>query len=320
MDNLTSPTTFLLLEFSDVRELQILHLFAFLILYLTSLIGNLLIIVVIALDHHLHTPMYFFLMNLAIMDLGSISVSVPKSVANSLLNTRSISYSGCVAQVLFFVLFEACDLALLTVMAHDRYVAICNPLQYEIVMHKVACIQMAVTAWMISLFYAAVHTGGTFAVTFCSNIVEQFFCEIPQLLKLSCSNFYVVELWSIAIGNTIGVGCFIFIIVTYVQIFLTVLRIPSLHGKKKALSTCLPHLLVISVFIFSVVFAYAKPPGKVSSNMDMAFAMVYAVTPPILNPFIYSIRNKEIKSALWKLLSCGISSIYYNTMCLYGNY
>ncbi|KAM6448996.1 LOW QUALITY PROTEIN: olfactory receptor 14I1-like [Liasis olivaceus] len=303
MDNLTSPSTFLLLEFSDVRELQILHLFAFLILYLTSLIGNLLIIVVIALDHHLHTPMYFFLMNLAIMDLGSISLSVPKSVANSLLNTRSISYSGCVAQVLFFVLFEAGDLALLTVMAHDRYVAICNPLQYEIVMHKVACIQMAVTAWMISLFYAAVHTGGTFAVTFCSNIVEQFFCEIPQLLKLSCSNFYVVELWSIAIGNAIGVGCFIFIIVTYVQIFLTVLRIPSSMGRQKAFSTCVPHLTVVSLFLLTGFFAYLRPPSNTPSYLDLALSILYSILPPLFNPIIYSMRNKNIKYALSKMWS-----------------
>ncbi|XP_061447796.1 olfactory receptor 14I1-like [Rhineura floridana] len=308
ISNLTSISTFLLWEFSERRELQILHCFLFLAMYLTTIMGNLLIIVAVALDHHLHKPMYFFLTNLAMMDIGTISVMIPKSISNSILNKRSISYSGCVAQVFFYVLFAPADLFLLTVMAHDRYVAICNPLQYETIMHKGACVQMAVIVWIISMFYSMLHTCSTFANTFCSNTVDQFFCEIPTLLKLSCSDFYLVEVGFLVLSCLLGLGCFIFIVITYMQIFSTVLRIPSVHGQKKALSTCLPHLTVVSVLIFSTLFAYAKPPTKSSSELDIAFAVIYTIIPPTLNPFIYSMRNKEIKTALWKLLDLGHSS------------
>nr|XP_028560249.1 olfactory receptor 14I1-like [Podarcis muralis] len=311
MHNLTSISVFLLLEFSDVRELQILHFFVFLVLYLTAIIGNLLIAIPIVFDHHLHKPMYFFLLNLAIMDLGTVSVMVPKSMAISLLNCRYISYFGCVAQVFFYILFGASDYALLTIMAHDRYVAICNPLHYETIMHKGACIRMVAIVWIISLLYAILHTGSTFANTFCSNSINQFFCEIPKVLKLSCSNFYLVEVGFLVLSCSIGLGCFIFIIITYMEIFSTVRKIPSVHGKKKALSTCLPHLTVVSVFLFTGVFAYTRPPSEASSDLDIAFAVVYSVIPATLNPFIYSMRNKEIKTALWKLLDvCILQKLY----------
>ncbi|XP_061447795.1 olfactory receptor 14A16-like [Rhineura floridana] len=299
MSNFTSISTFLLWEFSEQREL---HFFLFLAMYLATIMGNLLIIVAVALDHHLHTPMYFFLTNLAMADIGSVSVLIPKSMVNILMNSRFISYSGCVAQVFFYFFFAASDLSLLTVMAHDRYVAICNPLQYETIMHRGACIQMATIGWILSLLYAIVHTSGTFANTFCSNAVDQFFCEIPKLLKLSCSEIYLVEVGLLLLSCIIVLGCFIFIIVTYMQIFSTVLRIPSVHGQKKALSTCLPHLTVVSILIFSAVIANARPPTNASSALDIALAVIYTVIPPMLNPFIYSMRNKDIKIALLKLL------------------
>ncbi|XP_061446367.1 olfactory receptor 14I1-like [Rhineura floridana] len=302
MNNLTTMSTFLLRELSELQELQILYVFLFITLYLTTLMGNLLIIVAVALDRHLHKPMYFFLANLAMMDVGSVSVMIPKSVANSIMNSRSISYSGCVAQVFFYFFFATSDFFLLTVMAHDRYVAICSPLQYERIMHKGACIQMAAIVLLTSLLYAILHTCGTFANTFCSNVVNQFFCEVPTLLKLSCSDFYLVEVGLLLLGCITALGCFIFIIITYLQIFSTVLRIPSVHGQNKALSTCLPHLTVVSVFLISAVFAYARPPTESSSELDIAFAVIYAIIPPMLNPFVYSIRNKDIKTALWKLL------------------
>ncbi|XP_066486056.1 olfactory receptor 14A16-like [Tiliqua scincoides] len=300
--NLTTTSDFLLLGFSEVPELQILHFCLFLALYLTTFIGNLLIITVIALDHHLHTPMYFFLMNLALMDLGSISVIVPKSMVNSLMSTQLISYSGCVAQVFLFMFFDATDLAILTIMAHDRYVAICNPLHYEAIMNKGACILMATSAWICGVLYAVMQTSGTFAITFCSNVVDQFFCEIPKLLKLSCTDLYLIEVGLLVLGSSAGFGSFIFIISTYVSIFTAVLKIPSVQGRQKALSTCLPHLIVVSVLIFTTVFVYAKPPSDISSGLDLGFAVIYVIFPPMLNPFIYSMRNKEIQTALWKLL------------------
>ncbi|XP_062992775.1 olfactory receptor 14A16-like [Elgaria multicarinata webbii] len=307
MRNNSSIFTFLLLEFSDVRELQILHFFVFLVLYLLAIAGNLFIIIAVVLDHHLHTPMYFFLMNLAMLDIGTISVMVPKSMSMSLMNSRSISYPGCVAQVFFYFFFATTDFTLLTIMAHDRNVAICNPLHYERIMHKGACLQMAAIGWIFSLFNAMLHTCCTFANIFCSNIVHQFFCEIPQLLKLSCSDGYLVEVGLLVLSCSIAVGCFIFIIITYMQIFVAVRRISSAHGQKKALSTCLPHLTVVSVFVFTGIFAYVRLPTDDSSDLDIGFAVVYVIIPPMLNPFIYSMRNKEIKTALWKMLRFGPS-------------
>lgn len=312
MDNQSSVSEFLLLEFSKIRELQLLHFFLFLLLFLAILIGNLLIISAIVFDQHLHTPMYFFLMNLAMQDLGSVSAIIPKSMANSFMSTRYISYSGCVVQVFFFVFFVGSDFFLLTVMAYDRYVAICNPLQYEMLMNRQACSHMAASVWVTGLLYSVLHTSGTFATPFCSNIVNQFYCEIPHLLQLSCSNSYLPEIGVLVFCAIIELGCFIFIVWTYVLIFTTVLRMPSDQGRQKAFSTCIPHLIVFSTFIFTGWFAYLRPPSKSLSNLDLALTVTYTFVPPMLNPIIYSMRNKEIKFALSKLLvqMCSFKKIY----------
>ncbi|XP_044837793.1 olfactory receptor 14A16-like [Mauremys mutica] len=303
MSNQTAVTEFLLLGFSDIQELQILHFVVFLLLYLISLLGNLLIIAAIALDRNLHTPMYFFLMNLSILDLGSVSVTIPKSMANSLMNTRWISYSGCVAQVFLFAFFASADYAILTVMAYDRYVAICQPLHYETVMNRRACVQMAASAWISVILYSAVHTGNTFAISFCGgNMVDQFFCEIPQLLKLACSGSDLSELGFLIFSLFLWLSCFVFIILSYVQIFTTVVRIPSEQGRHKAFSTCLPHLIVVSLFLCTAIFAYLKPISSSPSVQNLLVAVLYSVLPPMMNPIIYSMRNKELKDALNKLI------------------
>nr|XP_020634307.1 olfactory receptor 14A16-like [Pogona vitticeps] len=302
MNNLTSMSTFLLLGFSDDLELQILHFFVFLTLYLMAVIGNLLIIVAVIVDYHLHTPMYFFLLNLAMIDLGFISVIVPKSMAVSLMDDRSISYSGCVAQVFLSLFFAPLDVIVLTIMAHDRHIAICNPLEYDKIMHKGNCLDMVAKGWIFSVFYATLHTCCTFANTFCSNSINQFFCEIPHLLKISCSEIYLVEIGLLAFSCGVTLGCFVFIVITYLKIFATVLRIPSVHGQKKALSTCIPHLTVVSLYVLTGVFAHVIPPSDVFSALDVPSAVMYSVIPPTLNPFIYSMRNNEIKAALWKIL------------------
>ncbi|XP_065419083.1 olfactory receptor 14A16-like [Chrysemys picta bellii] len=316
MSNQITMTEFLLLGFSDVRELQILHFVVFLVLYLASVLGNLLIITAIALKHQLHTPMYFFLMNLSILDLGSISVTIPKSMANSLMNTRVISYSGCFAQVFLFFFFASADFAILTIMAYDRYVAICQPLHYETVMNRRACVQMAASAWISVFLYSAVHTGNTFAISFCGgNMVDQFFCEIPQLLKLACSDSDLSEVRFLIFSVCLTSSCFVFIIVSYVQIFTTVVRIPSEQGRHKAFSTCLPHLIVVSLFICTGTFAYLKPTSNSTSGLDLVVAVLYSVLPPMMNPIIYSMRNKELKDALskligWRLFSKNKMSIF----------
>nr|XP_020663097.1 olfactory receptor 14I1-like [Pogona vitticeps] len=308
MNNHTSMYTFMLMRFSADRELQILHFFIFFALYLMTATGNLLIIIAVAFDYHLHTPMYFFLCNLAVLDLGSVSVTIPNSMAMSLMDDTSISYAGCVAQVFFYLCFAASNYIVLIIMAHDRYIAICNPLQYERIMNKRACFQMVGIGWITSFGYAILHTGGTFANTFCLNTVSQFFCEIPPLLKVSCSDIYLVEVGFLVVSSVIALGSFIFIIITYVQIFATVLRIPSVHGQRKAFSTCIPHLTVVSVLIFTGIVAHSRPRTDTSSALDMAFAVTYAIIPPLLNPFIYSLRSKELKTSLWKLLNAILSS------------
>ncbi|XP_067412293.1 olfactory receptor 14A16-like [Emydura macquarii macquarii] len=273
MQNRTTVTEFLLLGFSDVQELQILHFVFFLVIYLAALVGNLLITTDIALNHNLHTSMYFFLMNLSILDLGSISVPVPKSMANSLTNTRSISYSGCVAQVFLLFFFASADIALLTVMAYDCYVAICQPLHYETKMNRRACVQMAASAWISGIINSALNTGNTFVLTFCGgNTVDQFFCEIPQLLKLARSDTYLSEVGFLVFGVCLALGCFVFIIVSYVQIFTMVLRIPSEQGPHKAFYTCLPHLTVISLLLCTATFAYLKPTSSSPSGLDLMVA------------------------------------------------
>ncbi|XP_065271742.1 olfactory receptor 14A16-like [Emys orbicularis] len=316
MSNQTTMTEFLLLGFSDAPELQILHFVVFLVLYLASLLGNLLIITAIALNHQLHTPMYFFLMNLSILDLGSISVTIPKSMANSLMNTRVISYSGCVTQVFLFFFFASADFAILTIMAYDRYVAICQPLHYETVMNRKACVQMAASAWISVFLYSAVHTGNTFAISFCGgNMVDQFFCEIPLLLKLACSDSDLSEVGFLIFSVCLVSSCFVFIIVSYVQIFTTVVRIPSEQGRRKAFSTCLPHLIVVSLFICTGIFAYLKPTSSSPSVLNLVVSVLYSVLPPMMNPIIYSMRNKELKGALskligWRLFSKNKMSIF----------
>nr|XP_023967307.1 olfactory receptor 14A16-like [Chrysemys picta bellii] len=303
MSNQTTVTEFLLLGFSDIRELQILHFVVFLMIYLVALMGNLLIITAIALDHHLHTPMYFFLVNLSILDLGSISVTIPKSMANSLMNTRSISYSGCFTQVFLFIIFISADYALLTVMAYDRHIAICRPLHYETVMNRRACVQMAAGVWISGILYSALHTGSTLVISFCGgNVMDQFFCEIPQLLKLACFDSDFNETVAIVFSACLALSCFVFIIVSYVQIFKAVLKIPSEQGRRKAFSTCLPHFTVVSLFICTGTVAYLKPASSSASGLDLMVGVLYSVVPPMMNPIIYSMRNREVKGSISKLI------------------
>uniref|UniRef100_A0A8C5SF34 Olfactory receptor n=1 Tax=Laticauda laticaudata TaxID=8630 RepID=A0A8C5SF34_LATLA len=298
MKNQTAVFYFLLLEFSKNRHLQILHFFFFFGLYLATVTTNLLIISAVAFDHRLHSPMYFFLMNLALQDIGIDSVIVPKFMINSLMDNRCISYSGCAAQNFLFISFVMSDFALLTVMAYDRYVAICYPLHYEMVMNWKACTEIIILVWVSGLLCGMLHTTGTFSILFCSNVVNQFFCEIPHLLKLSCSGLNLLEAGILVVTIIAGLGCFTFIIVSYAVIFKTVLRIPSEKGRQKALSTCIPHLTVVSILLLSGCIAYLRPSSNTPSYLDFSLTVLYALLPPLFNPIIYSMRNKNIKYVL----------------------
>ncbi|KAM8794819.1 olfactory receptor 14C36-like [Eudromia elegans] len=313
MSNSSYFSEFFLLPFADTRELQLLHFSIFLSIYLAALLGNALIITAVACNHRLHTPMYFFLLNLSLFDLASISTTVPKSVANSLWDSRAISYFGCAVQVFMFLFLIVGEYSLLTVMAYDRYVAICRPLHYGTLLGSRACVKMAAAAWASGFLYALLHTGNTFSIPLCQgNEVEQFFCEIPHILKLSCSESYLsrklglLEVGLLVFSACLVFGCFLFIVVSYVQIFRAVLRIPSEQGRHKAFSMCVPHLAVVSLFLSTGMFAYLKPPSISSPSLDLTLAVLYSVVPPTVNPFIYSMRNKELKEALRKICHTGI--------------
>ncbi|XP_068024697.1 olfactory receptor 14A16-like [Melanerpes formicivorus] len=303
MSNSSSITHFLLLPFPGTRQLQLLHFCLFLAIYLAALLGNGLIITTIAWDHHLHTPMYFFLLNLSFLDLGTISTTVPKSIANSLRDTRDISYAGCAVQVFFFLLLIVGEYFLLTTMSYDRYVAICRPLHYETLLGRRVCVHLSAAAWAMGFLTALLHTANTFSLPLCQgNAVDQFFCEIPQILKLSCSTSYLRELWLLVASVCLSSLCFVFIVVSYVQIFRAVLRIPSQQGRHKAFATCLPHLAVVSLFISTAFFAHLKPSSISSPSLDLVVSVLYSVVPPAVNPLIYGLRNQELKVALCKLI------------------
>ncbi|XP_027767138.1 olfactory receptor 14J1-like [Empidonax traillii] len=305
MSNSSSMAQFLLLAFSDRRELQLLHFWLFLDISLAALLGNGLILSAVACDQHLHTPRDFFLLHLSLTDLGCICTTVPKAMHNSLWGTTTISYHGCAAQLFFFFFFISTEFSLLTIMCYDRYVAICKPLHYGTLLGSRACAHMAAAAWASGFLHALLHTANTFSLPLCQgNALGQFFCEIPHILKLSCSHSgYLREFGFLILSCSLGFGCFIFIVFSYVQIFRAVLRIPSEQGRHKAFSTCLPHLAVVSLFISTAFFAYLKPPSISFPSLDLALSVLYSVVPPALNPLIYSLRNQELRDALRKQIT-----------------
>ncbi|XP_061447903.1 olfactory receptor 14A16-like [Rhineura floridana] len=302
MANQSTVTAFLLMGFSNDRDEQILYFVMFLCIYLIALVGNFLIIIAVALNPEFHTPMYFFLVNLSLTDIGYITVTIPKSMASSLTDNRLISFAGCVAQVFFFQAFAGSELALLTIMAYDRYVAICHPLQYQLIMNWNACTQMAAASWISTLIHASLQTSVTFTLDFCrSNIIGLYFCDIPQLIKISCTNTKVNQILIFVIAIPVDLFCVGIIFASYGYIFSAVMRIPSVQGRYKAFSTCTPHLTVFSLFVTTAWFSYLRPKTLSSPIVDLVSAVLYTVLQPVLNPIIYSLRNKDIQEAVWKI-------------------
>nr|AAL61144.1 olfactory receptor MOR219-2 [Mus musculus] len=303
MPNVTAVTGFILMGFSDIHELQILCGVLFLVLYLGILMSNLLIIILITVDLKLQTPMYFFLKNLSLLDVFLVSVTIPNFFVNSLMHKNSISILGCAFQVFFMALLGSGEVFVLTTMSYDRYVAICSPLHYEVIMNSVTCVVMMSVSWGTGLFFGVMYTAGTFSMTFCgSNVIPQIFCDVPSLLRISCSGSLMIIYISLGIGVCLGMSCFICVGISYIYIFSTVLKIPTTKGQSKAFGTCIPHLTVFSVFIATACFVYLKPPSNSASLTDRLFSVLYTVLPPALNPVIYSLRNNDVDSALKRLL------------------
>nr|XP_003479626.1 olfactory receptor 13G1-like [Cavia porcellus] len=302
--NQTLVTEFLILGFSLGPSLQTLLFFAFLFLYTAALSGNLLIVVAISASPALHTPMYFFLVNLALVDILCTSTILPK-LLSIMVASKTISYRGCMAQLFFFTWSMGAELLLFSAMAYDRYVAICQPLHYSALMGPHMCAFLAGVVWAISLTNTSINSCLTMGLQFCkSNIVEHFFCEIPPLLKLSCSPTHLNEAMAFAADLFLAVGNFSVTVLSYGFIVNSILHIRSAKGKWRAFSTCSSHLLVVSMYYSTVIYTYIRPASSYALNKDKVVSVIYTSVAPTLNPLIYTLRNKDVKVALRRLLFC----------------
>uniref|UniRef100_A0A8D0VU86 Olfactory receptor 1J4-like n=1 Tax=Sus scrofa TaxID=9823 RepID=A0A8D0VU86_PIG len=302
MENQSTISEFHLLGLPIQTEQQGIFFALFLGMYLTTVLGNLLIILLIRQDPHLHTPMYFFLSHLAFSDISFSSVTVPKMLMNMQTQDQSISYAGCIAQMYFFIFFTTLDDFLLTSMAYDRYVAICHPLHYTTIMREGLCTLLATVSWILSSANALCHTLLLTQLSFCAdNTVPHFFCDLSALLKLSCSDTYLNEMVIFTLGLAVITLPLTCILVSYGQIGATILKVPSTKGVCKALSTCGSHLSVVSLYYGTIMGLYFVPSSSTSSAKDIISSMMYTVVTPLLNPFIYSLRNRYMKAALEKL-------------------
>ncbi|XP_004622208.1 olfactory receptor 14J1-like [Sorex araneus] len=301
MDNFTT-SGFLLMGFSATPELEIFYACLFLLLYLLALAGNMLIITTTSLDDSLQSPMYFFLKHLSFLDLCYISVTVPRFIYNSFLQSGNISFWECVLQCFVFTLCAGAEMAMLTLMSYDRYVAICLPLHYDVIMDIRTCVHGVAAVWVSGAISGVMHTAATFSIRFCGpRVIHQFFCDISQILRLSCSNDYIYEVGVTVFLVLVACLCFTFIGFSYMQIFSSVLRMPSAEGRAKAFSTCLPHLAVVLLFLSTAAFEHFKSHSDYPTVSDILFTIMYTVVPPTFNPMIYSLRNKAVKLAVRKV-------------------
>ncbi|XP_016279119.1 olfactory receptor 5I1 [Monodelphis domestica] len=307
--NYTLVTEFILLGFPTSPGLQVVLFLVFLFMYSVILLGNIGLMMLIRLDPRLQTPMYFFLSNLSFVDLCYSSVIVPKMLVNFLSENKSISYYGCALQFYFFCTFADTESFILAAMAYDRYVAICNPLLYTIVMSRGICVWLIVLSYIGGNLSSLVHTSFAFILTYCDkNIINHFFCDLPPLLKLSCTDTSINELLLSTYGSSVEIICFIIIIVSYFFILLSVLKIRSSSGRKKTFSTCASHLTSVVIYQGTLLFIYSRPSYLYSPNSDKVISVFYTIVIPVLNPLIYSLRNKDVKDAAKKVLSIKVSS------------
>ncbi|XP_052019082.1 olfactory receptor 14J1-like [Apodemus sylvaticus] len=303
MENITTMNRFLLLVFSDKHDLQILHALFFLVTYLFGSVGNFIIITITSLHLQLHSPMYYFLKHLSILDLSSLSVTVLQYVDSLLAGSGYISYGQCMLQIFFFEAFAWGEVAILTVMSYDCYVAVCLPLHYEVIMCPKKCTWALTGVWLSTGILGTLYIAIISFIRFCrAKIIHQLFCDVPQLLKLSCSNDQLVTMGVVNFLSVMAFVCFIGIVISYVHILSTVLRMPSAESRSKVFFTCLPHLFVVSLFPSTGTFAYLNPTSDSPTALESLLSIFYTVLPPTINPVIYSLRNETIKSVVGKLL------------------
>uniref|UniRef100_A0A8D2AS24 Olfactory receptor n=1 Tax=Sciurus vulgaris TaxID=55149 RepID=A0A8D2AS24_SCIVU len=299
--NQTMVTEFILQGFSEHPEHHVLLFSCFLSLYSVALTGNILIIWAITFNPGLHTPMYFFLFNLATMDIICTSSIMPKALEGLVSEKSFISYGGCMSQLYFLTWSGSSELLLLTVMAYDRYVAICHPLHYSTMMNKAFCSMLATGVWVLCAFNSAIHTGLMLRLNFCGpNVITHFFCEVPPLLLLSCSSTFVNSVMIVLADAFYGILNFLMTLVSYGFIISSILKMRTSEGKQKAFSTCSSHLIVVCMYYTAVFYAYISPVSSYSAEKSKVAGVLYTMLSPTLNPLIYTLRNKEVKAALAK--------------------
>ncbi|XP_030042575.1 olfactory receptor 1509-like [Microcaecilia unicolor] len=298
--NETIVTEFILLGLTSNPDLQIIFFVQFLVMYLLAITGNLLIIITIYVDSQLHTPMYFFLSNLSFIDLSFATVTVPKFLVNFLEQSKTISFNDCIAQVFFLHFFGGAECFHLSLMAYDRYVAICNPLRYTTIMNRRDCLLLVVSTWVLGFIHAFTQAFPSSKLPFCGpNEIDHFFCDALPLSLLACSSTFISETTAMINSGIITLSCFLVVSISYAYIISTVLKIRSAEGRQKTFSTCASHLLVVTLFFGPSVFIYMRP--SVTFSGDKMVAVFYAIVTPVLNPCIYTLRNKKVKRAMKKL-------------------
>ncbi|XP_072651390.1 olfactory receptor 2D3-like [Canis lupus baileyi] len=301
-ENRTYLTEFILLGLSSDWQIQILLFVVFLIIYLLTLFGNLIIIVLIHIDSRLHTPMYFFLKNLSFTDLCFSTTIIPQMLFHLLVKRKTISFAGCSIQMIFFLVAGCTESSLLAVMSYDRYVAVCKPLHYFTLMTQKVCVQLTIGSWATGIFVSLVDTTFTLCLSYHGqNIINHYFCEPPALLKLASEETYRAEMAIFAMGVVIILGPVSLILFSYWNIISTVIQIQSGEGRLKVFSTCGSHLIVVVFFYGSTIFTYMRPNSKKINEGDKVISVFYSVITSMMNPFIYSLRNKDVKKAFRKV-------------------
>ncbi|XP_030042544.1 olfactory receptor 4E2-like [Microcaecilia unicolor] len=298
--NGTRVTEFILVGLSSDPDLQIVYFVLLLMMYLLTISGNLLIVVTIYVDSQLHSPMYYFLCNLSVLDVGVSSVVVPKSLVNFVSQSKTIAFNDCIAQVFFFHFLEGAECLHLVLMAYDRYVAICHPLHYTTIMNSRACLLLVVSTWVGGFIHGFGQSIPATQLPFCGpNEINQFFCDARPLSVLACSSTFISEITDMINSGILTLGSFVVVFISYAYIISTVLKIRSTEGRQKAFSTCASHLMVVALFFGPLVFIYMRPP--VTFKCDKLVSVFYTTVTPWLNPFIYTLRNEKVKKAMKKL-------------------
>ncbi|XP_078502920.1 olfactory receptor 5AP2-like [Lissotriton helveticus] len=297
--NWTLISEFILLGLTEDPSLQLLLFFFFLMVYVVTLVGNVGIMTLISVTPHLHTPMYFMLWNLSFIDVSGASITVPIMLINFISTKKAISIPGCATQMFLIFTVGSTEVFLLPVMAYDRYLAICNPLLYPVIMNNKVCVLFIVFIYSLAILNALIQTTFTFMQPFCnSNKISHFFCDIPPILKLSCSSTIINEMVLVLVAGVLIILAFVMVLISYLHIVLTVLKIRSSEGRWKAFSTCSSHSVCVTLLYVTLIFMYAKPASQTSTTKDRVASVFYAVMIPMLNPLIYSLRNQEVKRAL----------------------